>query len=285
MGPVFSAMKWFVFILLSANILYFSWEYNALLRDAMKKAMHDQPIPQQVESLKLLRELDPPQTPRVSTGPAAGEDPGRREENERGSNIGPASGASEPTTPITALADEQARTDSTSTAARSADPVLGQAHDFCFTIGPFADERAANEATSWLSYLNARNWTRQDEKITAKRYWIFIEPTGPEGAARAILEELKSKGVEDYMLFRDSASKGIISLGLYSTEGSLEIRRSELRKKGFDPDVRPRHRVVKQYWVDTIGSENPSLRQQLNEKFGAQWSARNCSELQASRRN
>ncbi|MGH8520930.1 MAG: hypothetical protein ACREU9_05800, partial [Gammaproteobacteria bacterium] len=190
-------------------------------------------------------------------------------------------------TRVAALADEQqkAKTDQTSTAAGSADPALGQPHDFCFTVGPFGDERAASEAISWLGYLNARIWTRQGAKITAKRYWIFIEPTGPESVARAILEDLKSKGVEDYMLFRDAASKGIISLGLYSTEGSLEIRRSELRKKGFNPDVRPRHKVVKQHWVDSMARENPSLRQQLKEKFGAQWSARDCAELQANLRD
>ncbi len=278
-------MKWFVFVLLTANILYFSWEYNALLRDAMKRATHDQPIPQQVESLKLLRELALPQTPRARTGPAVGEDPERRDDTGRASNIGQASGTSEPTAPVSALADEQQEAKTTSKAARSADPALGQPHDFCFTAGPFVDERAASEATSWLSNFNARNWTRQDEKITARRYWIFIDPTGPESAARAILEALKSKGVEDYMLFRDSASKRIISLGLYSTEGSLEIRRSELRKKGFDPDVRPRHKVVKQHWVDSMASENPSLRQQLKEKFGAQWSARDCAELQANLRD
>ncbi len=280
-------MKWFVFVLLTANILYFSWEYNVLLRDTMKRATHDQPIAQQVESLKLMRELDLPQTPRTRTGAAVGEDPERRDDTGRASNIGEASGTSEPTAPVAALADEQqkAKTDSTSEAARSADSALGQPHDFCFTAGPFVDERAASEATSWLGHFNARTWTRQDEKITARRYWIFIEPTGPESVARAILEDLKSKGVEDYMLFRDSASKRIISLGLYSTEGSMEIRRSELRRKGFDPNVRPRHKVVKQHWVDSMVSENPSLRQQLKEKFGAQWSARDCAELQAKLRD
>ena len=280
-------MKWFVFVLLTANFLYFGWEYNALLRDSLKRATHDQPIPQQVESLKLLRELDLPQTPRARAGPAVGEDPERRDETGRASNIGQASSTSEPTASVTALADEQqkAKTDSTSKAARAVDPALGQPDDFCFTVGPFVDERAASEATSWLGHFNARNWTRQDEKITARRYWIFIEPTGPESLARAILEDLKSKGVEDYMLFRDSASKRIISLGLYSTEGSLEIRRSELRKKGFDPSVRPRHRVVKQHWVDSMASENPSIRQQLKEKFGTQWSARDCAELQANLRD
>ena len=280
-------MKWFVFVLLTANVLYFSWEYNARLRDAMKRATHDQPIPQQVESLKLLRELDLPQTPRTRTGPAVGEDPERRDDTGRASNNGQASGTSEPTAPVTALADERqkAKTDSTSKAAHSADPALGQPHDFCFTAGPFVDEQAASEAASWLGHFNARNWTRQEEKITSRRYWIFIEPTEPESVARAILEDLKSKGVEDYMLFRDSASKRIISLGLYSTEGSLEIRRSELRKKGFDPNVRPRHKVVKQHWVDSMASENPSLRQQLKEKFGAQWSARDCAELQANLRD
>ncbi|MGH8527654.1 MAG: hypothetical protein ACREXY_26605, partial [Gammaproteobacteria bacterium] len=192
-------MKWFVFILLTANILYFSWEYNVLLRDAMKRATHDQPIPQQVESLKLLRELDLRQTPRTRTGPSVGEDPGRRDDAERAAKIGQAIGTSEPTAPVTALADEQqkAKTDMTSKAARSADAAPGQPHDFCFTVGPFVDERAASEATSWLGHLNARNWTRHDEKITARRYWIFIEPTGPESVARAILEDLKSKGVED----------------------------------------------------------------------------------------
>jgi len=280
-------MKWFVFVLLTANVLYFSWEYNARLRDAMKRATHDQPIPQQVESLKLLRELDLPQAPRARTGPAVGEDPERRDDTGRALNIGQASSTSEPTAPVTALADERqkAKTDSTSKAAHSADPALGQPHDFCFTAGPFVDEQAASEAASWLGHFNARNWTRQEEKITSRRYWIFIEPTEPESVARAILEDLKSKGVEDYMLFRDSASKRIISLGLYSTEGSLEIRRSELRKKGFDPNVRPRHKVVKQHWVDSMASENPSLRQQLKEKFGAQWSARDCAELQANLRD
>ncbi len=280
-------MKWFVFVLLTANFLYFGWEYNALLRDSLKRATHDQPIPQQVESLKLLRELDLPQTPRGRTGPAVGEDPERRDETARASHIGQASSTSEPTASVTALADEQekAKTDSTSKAARAADPALGQPHDFCFTVGPFVDERAASEATSWLGHFNARNWTRQDEKITARRYWIFIEPAEPESLARAILEDLKSKGVEDYMLLRDSTSKRIISLGLYSSEGSLEIRRSELRKKGFDPSVRPRHKVVKQHWVDAMVSENPSIRQQLKEKFSTQWSVRDCAELQANLRN
>ncbi|MGH8470490.1 MAG: hypothetical protein ACREVY_16435 [Gammaproteobacteria bacterium] len=279
-------MKWFVFVLLTANILYFSWEYNALLRDDLKRATHDQPIPQQVESLKLLRELDLPQTPRARTGPAVDEDPEHREDTGRAANIGQASSTSEPTVPVTALTEQQkAKSDSTSKTARFADPALGQPHDFCFTVGPFVDERAASEAASWLARFNARNWARQEEKITARRYWIFIEPTGPESAARAILEELKTKGVEDYMLFRDTASKRVISLGLYSTEGSLEIRRSALREKGFDPDVRPRHKVVKQHWVDSMASENPSIRQQLKEKFGAQWSARDCAELQANLRD
>lgn len=75
--------------------------------------------------------------------------------------------------------------------------------------------------------------SRQNKPTTAGSWWVFIPPLPSKMDADKKAGELKQLGVKDFVVIQDSApDRFAISLGLFSTEAAGKTRLAELREKG-----------------------------------------------------
>ena len=81
-------------------------------------------------------------------------------------------------------------------------------------------------------------------------FWIYLSPQESEESAILAVEELKKKGIKDYRLINTGDLKNAISLGLFSTQATVNKRINELKSKGYQPIVVPYRETRQIYWLD-----------------------------------
>ena len=79
-------------------------------------------------------------------------------------------------------------------------------------------------------------------------FWVYLEPTTDE-AAQANLDDLRNRGVTDYMLIRRGELKNAISLGLFRSQDSVNRRLAEMSEKGYKPVVVPKFETTEKFWL------------------------------------
>ncbi len=216
-------MKWIAIFFLLANVGYFGWQMNQQL-DHVVPASHQNVEPASSEPLVLLSELE--------------ELPPLRQENV----ITEIEGA-EPL-PI----EEE-----------SANEMLPfNLEGTCLSIGPYDSRDSLESLSDWLQTQNQPSKERVEEIRTRERYWVYLEPQDAV-AAKAQLEELKNKGLSDYYMVSKGNMKNAISLGLFSSQDSVNRRLAELEKKGYNPVVVPQHKITRVFWVDAQIDEGLTL--------------------------
>jgi hypothetical protein len=258
-------MKWLFVALLVLNTAYFAWEFNRQLSNNRGPRANVQTLSRPVERLRLLSEVDrfsqvrrsiqPPLTNKERLGHAPFATNGETSHtlavtsnNDRGlTNLTP---AQEMTTAIAPTAEDH-----------------DEQGELCFALGPLPAEQEAIEVQNWLHGLNAPAEQRIEERPIATRYWIILDTQGSTATAQEHLADLERKGVEDFQLTRDRNGPNVISLGLYSTRTSLEVRLADLKKKGFQPQVRPRHKIQKRYWIDVLRGVDSSILTRTQKRF------------------
>ena len=114
-----------------------------------------------------------------------------------------------------------------------------EAADDCLHIGPF-------ETTDKRDAL--RQWLRNVPERGRQLFWVYLEPGSDEATAEN-LGRLQSGGVEDYMVVRRGNLRNAISLGLFSSQDSVNRRLAELSQEGYSPVVVPRYENVSKYWL------------------------------------
>lgn len=257
-------MKWAFVTMLVLNIGYFAWEFNSRLPISREQSKNLESLSPSQE-LRLLSELGrKPELRRVIQ-----KIPGREALSE------PRSAAANAEIPR-ALSSTSSGELSTSDSGYGNNPTPASAQakedlpanqDACFSLGPLPTQQLAIEVQDWLNGANARTKQRIEEQTVATKYWIFLDHLGSPAAAREKLAALEQKGVEDFLLTREQDGSNVISLGLYSTRASLDIRLADLRKNGFHPQVQPRHKVQTRYWIDILGRINSSVLARIRERF------------------
>ena len=123
-----------------------------------------------------------------------------------------------------------------------------EAADRCIDIGPFDDSNARDLLRDWLRDYVALLDSRVEPVRGRQLFWVYLEPTSEELAAEN-LGRLASSGVTDYMLIRRGDLKNAISLGLFSSQDSVNRRLSELSQKGYQPVVVPHFETKDTYWL------------------------------------
>ena len=64
------------------------------------------------------------------------------------------------------------------------------------------------------------------------------------------IQELKDRGINDYRLISHGNLENAISLGLFSSQASVNGRLRELEQKGYKPVVVPYYDNKRLFWVD-----------------------------------
>lgn len=208
-------MKWVFVFLLAANFVYLGWNMQHGNKKGLSPTSPESSLPPETGNLKLLSELN--QLPPKRNNAEAGK-PGQTQ-------------------------SPQAPSEDTI----SSTPVVPGS---CFNIGPF-DTKA--DAESFRSEQLADRVSKVDERpdndLKKKLFWIYLTPESSEQKARQKLQDLKRKGVKDYMLIQRGGLKNAISLGVFSSQESVNKRLAELGEKGYQPVVVPRYEAEKSYWV------------------------------------
>ena len=208
-------MKWLAIILLLTNVIMFAWQFDEHLRT---KTAALSPLPRGTPGLRLVSEL--------------GTLPARREgAAEAAANLGDDRGS------ILQAVDMTTELNS-----------FGNPSDTCISIGPIVDKQQLERLRIWLR-SHATTVHTQVEMIRQRQFfWIYLEATS-DAEAKESLNDLKRRGVTDYMLIHRGGLKNAISLGLFRSQDSVNRRLAEMTRQGYKPVVVPQFDTVENYWV------------------------------------
>ena len=274
-------MKWVFIVLLVVNLLYFGQEFDKqimLNTTNSRVALH---IPADAVKLTLIRELPEPPPPRgvqqqdVETAATGETDEVKEEEtlatlNQDETNVQiEEEFVNELVTqlPDISIPDISGNTDATRT--------------MCFSYGPFPDNNQLNELVDWFRERNVEVGQRLEAGDDNQLFWIYLAPLASRDGAIQAMEDLKKKGVKDYRLIETGDLKNAISLGLFSTQASVNRRLNELTDKGYKPVVIPRRDKKAVYWVDVRLAGQQDVLNQMFTEYPVRYNSIpvNCSEI------
>ncbi len=244
-------MKWWGVGLLVLNVVYFGFEYNHHLREAvLAQRSPDVAFPAGTATLTLVQERPEPPPLRAAPGASLGppwEQDAAAPAPQTQAPDAPASNAPASNTPQSNA--PQSNTQESNNVSPEALPRA------CASIGAFASAAEADQARQRIEGPGTQIRRRTEQEVVAKRYWVYLDNQGSLDLARTRLAELAAKGVEDFLLNRTGDPKNAISLGLYSTPGSVKARVAALERQGFRPAVQERHRTREVYWLDVAADQ------------------------------
>lgn len=144
---------------------------------------------------------------------------------------------------------QSAKTESLDAVAdEAAEPVEER---FCFTLGPFMDEKAVGQVEQQLATQNHHYVRRASEHKEQIGYWVFLPPLGDLEQAREKAEELKLLGDKHFYVVKTPEEyANAISLGVFRDKANAERRHKQVKKMGYEPRIEGRFRQNPVYWLD-----------------------------------
>ena len=275
-------MKWLVIILLVINLVYFGWELDRQTRIDLGNASEAIIVPPGVKTLTLVRELSRPP-----------ED--RNPEKEQDIAENPAA-EGETRTDEPSIFTDKGNID-VKLKEEFVDELMTQMPDIssnfklqdepadrktmCFSYGPFPDKNQSRELIDWFQQNNVDALQRLETGSEKQLFWIYLEPGESRSSAMQAIEDLKNKGVRDYRLIETGDLRNAISLGLYSTQASVNKRLNELKTKGYQPVVVPYRDANAIYWLDVKLVGQHDVLNKMFTEYPARYNSIpvNCNEI------
>jgi len=242
-------MKWLFIILLAVNLIYLGWEIDRQTAMDQEQGHEALIIPPHVKKLVLLKELPSPPAPRRELKETTGDKiaAGENKTGEKESGTGN-------TAPADVRIEEKFARELVAQLPDISvtEPAYTLDHDtsMCFTFGPFPDSRQIRDLRAWFEERHVRVQQRAEKDRENQLFWIYLAPQDSLGGAMQAIADLKKKGIKDYRLIETGDLRHAISLGLYSTQASVNKRLNELTDKGYQPIVVPYRETSVIYWLD-----------------------------------
>lgn len=280
-------MKWFFIILLLANLVYLGWETDRDIKHRRAAINTAIKIPAGTPRLSLINELEsaPEKRTRVKT-----------EDNNPAETFNP-----EPVLPIALNPNTEKMintllTDSLTldTAQRNLLELTGVAEPdgidtkiICYKYGPVPDIKESELLSNWLKERGISYRKKETDAQGKQLFWVYLAPRASRVQAEATLKDLKNKGVQDLRLIRQGDLLNAISLGLYSSQASVNKRLYEIKAKGYRAVVVPYGEGKKVHWFDVSVVQNSSYINDLFTGFPARFNALpiNCNQIATDSRN
>ena len=249
-------MRWFFVVLLVFNLVYLGWELDRQLRinQANRAATA---IPDGITRLQLLAELNPKD---VVAKRVASQDVQVSDD------------------------DDYIALGGTTVLGNTGDELVSDLPDFrlspseqdpgqsvCFTFGPVPEETLATGLEDWFRSRRIASRQRFTDEQGRHLFWVYLAPVSSRSGAMDTIEDLKIKGISDYRIITGGNLANAISLGLYSSQASVNDRISELEQKGYTPVVVPYSDGKRIYWVDVLFGKNPDDLDQLVGGFPSRY--------------
>jgi len=253
-------MRWLLIVLLAINIIYLGREIDREARLQIADQARLPSLPATADRLKLLEEMD--EKPAIR-GPY-------RDDNGDGGGRDTGIELSVPDDLLSDLPDIIP-----ATPARQAGTATGS----CYRYGPLPDENSLAELEAWFESRRSATQVRFTEEPGIRMFWIYLAPRESRELALEVLEEMKSRGIEDYRLINRGNLENAISLGLFSSRQAVDARLQILEEKGYIPVVVPYTNVKRVYWLDIQASSMAAseVQEGIPAKYTVQ--AVNCPDV------
>lgn len=132
-------------------------------------------------------------------------------------------------------------------ASRDAD--VEAAAGFCTALGPFATLFDAESIVQQAAALDITATMKAIDLDGGETdYRVLLPPASSVEEAFRKLRELKSLGIDSYIITQGEQAMGI-SLGLFSTRDAAEALRAERERQGYEVIIEALPQVERQFWV------------------------------------
>lgn len=264
-------MKWMFVLLLLTNVVYFGWEFDRETKMNLNSTVSQKDYPVGTKELQFLSELDKKPTLRSV------------EENyfETREWLD---------TPEASLLPSALPTNQdTQTVVEAEDDALAFGNseteklitENCFSFGPLAEELEADSLSSWLNTRGGITKVKHKDEQGRQLFWVYLSPKESREEAMNIIQEFRNKGIQDFRIISQGDLENAISLGLFSSQASVNRRLQELQKEGFNPVVVPYSDGKRAYWVDAKISGANELLEQVFSDFPSKFNSVpvKCTEI------
>ncbi len=120
----------------------------------------------------------------------------------------------------------------------------------CRTLGPFANQAAAQGAAAALRQRGIVTRDRTVERSVEDGYWVYISDLGSAADQQSALARLEKGGIQDASLMTGAEDAGRISVGIFSEQARAVRRAEQVRILGFKPILDLHQRVQRAFWLD-----------------------------------
>jgi hypothetical protein len=251
-------MRYLVYLLLVANVLYLGWNLSRG-NSAVQSARSVPAIPAGAPSLVMLHEREAQAARGIDRGDGA-----------------------ETGTPEGTTADGDARQETGPEHAA----VLAQQPDprpapVCRALGPFDGFDSAETVSGQLAGMGLNPMLRSVDSQVVDDYWVYVPGRGRE-YARQVIRQLKAGNIEDYYVF--DANDYQISLGTFRKSGLAEKKLASLRRLGVEAILEKRYKTRVEHWLELPVEAEPDdgqLRMIALKTPGLQINTDSCLSLAA----
>ena len=236
-------MKWLFVTLLTVNLLYFGWEFDRQVTLDLASSRQALQVPPGAGNLTLISELNtPPMLRGMQSQPGAVSDDSEDMSDE----------------PEILQLDVKIEEEFVNQLVTGLPDIVSSdipgellvEESMCFTYGPFPDNQQATELITWFADNQVKYEQRLETGKEKQLFWIYLQPEESRNSAMQAIEDLKNKGIRDYRLIESGNMQNAISLGLFSTQASVNKRLNELKDKGYHPVVIPYRDAQAISWID-----------------------------------
>lgn len=120
--------------------------------------------------------------------------------------------------------------------------------EFCTMLGPYGQLLQAEYAVERLSSLGVAARVTPVEIKEGESYWVYLKPEMSEKEAVRRLYELASKNIESHIIAKGELANGI-SFGRFAELSEAEAKQSEIKKQGYDPEIKMLPKMIQETWV------------------------------------
>ena len=138
----------------------------------------------------------------------------------------------------------------------------------CSSIGPYKYQKTLNRMLHELGSDLKHTDFRTDNKKVKTTYVVLSKAFSSAKEADDSMKQMQASGIKDIArLTIDWGHR--ISLGLYSQHAMAKNRVAELKKKGYEVELKPRKKKINKYWADVtyLPQSTELLKNVIHENY------------------
>ena len=136
----------------------------------------------------------------------------------------------------------------------------------CVRIGPLRDgaagERVRRRVRAWLPAARLEEGEAPDRSS----YWVHVPPRASDEAARAVVQELKTKGVDSFVIRDEAALLHGVSLGVFRDAQSAQQQLDRMQGIGYPVAIHEKLRTRRAFFL--LGALGPDAGAAVPPELG-----------------